>query len=262
MNKRKYENHIGVFDSGVGGITILKALYSRMPYEDFIYYGDSANAPYGEKMKEEIEELSVNIASNLVSEGVKALVIACNTATSAAAPAIRAKYPDMPVIGEEPALKPASLKIDAGKVLVMATPATLKLKKFNLLLEKVQQEVQTEFIMCSCNGLASAIEKGDPDSPEVQKILHSLLDEYAGHVDGIVLGCTHYPFVAKSIKKIMGNIPLFEGAEGTARELEKELAEKEITGDKHNKGKICFESSINSLEEIREYEKLYEYYSL
>ena len=257
INKR-FENYIGVFDSGVGGITILKALYSRMPYENFIYYGDSANAPYGEKTRAEIEKLSVNVADYLVSEGVKALVIACNTATSAAAPLIRGKYPDMPVIGEEPAIKPASEAIGEGRVLVMATPATLKLEKFNALLKSLPSK--TEFVPCSCDGLAAAIEKCDPCSEEVMEVLHGHLDIHVGKVDGVVLGCTHYPFVAKAIKKIMGDVPLFDGADGTARELERELKELNISADPGNSGKIVFESSIDTSEELGAYERLYEAY--
>ena len=128
------ERPIGVFDSGVGGISILRELVRELPHEDFVFYGDSAHAPYGEKTPEEVVSLTSDVAQKLLDMGCKALVIACNTATSAAAPVLRKTYSHMPIVGVEPALKPAVLAKHHSKVLVMATPMTVRLEKFQKLL--------------------------------------------------------------------------------------------------------------------------------
>lgn len=257
MNLKDY---IGVFDSGVGGISVLKALIRELPYENFLYYGDSANAPYGEKSTEEIQQLSMTIADHFVEEGVKAIVIACNTATSAAASLIREKYQArMPVIGEEPALKPAAEADEDrdSKILVMATPATLRLEKFQKL--KKRLEYEAEFIPVACVGLAARIEKGNFEAPDMKELLQKLIGPYKDKVDGIVLGCTHYPFVKKQIREVMGDVPLFDGGEGTARELRRELEERSLLRKEQVPGKVVFQSSLDTPEEMRLYQWLLEY---
>lgn len=252
-----YKDYIGVFDSGVGGISVLKALVRELPYENFLYFGDSANAPYGEKTTEEIQTLSMNIADRFVKEGVKAIVIACNTATSAAAPLIREKYQSvMPVIGEEPALKPAA-EADRNrddKILVMATPATLKLEKFQKLEKRLEHEA--EFIPVACTGLASRIEKENFDAPDLKELLQRLIGLYAGKVDGVVLGCTHYPFVKKQIREVIGDVPLFDGGEGTARELHRQLEERHILKKEKTPGRVVLQSSIDTPKELEMYKRL------
>lgn len=255
-----FKDYIGVFDSGVGGISVLKALIRELPYENFLYYGDSANAPYGEKTTEEIQKLSMRIADHFVEEGVKAIVIACNTATSAAASLIREKYQGrMPVIGEEPALKPAAEADEDrdSKILVMATPATLRLEKFQKL--KKRLEYEAEFIPVACVGLAARIEKGNFDAPDMRELLQRLIGPYKGKVDGIVLGCTHYPFVKKQIREVMGDVPLFDGGEGTARELRRELEERSLLRKEQLSGKVVFQSSLDTPEEMKLYQWLLEY---
>lgn len=253
----KYKDYIGVFDSGVGGISVLKALIKELPYENFLYFGDSANAPYGEKTTEEIQKLSMNIADHFVEEGVKAIVIACNTATSAAAPLIREKYQKkMPVIGEEPALKPAAEADEDhdSKILVMATPATLRLEKFRKL--KKRLEYEAEFIPVACFGLAARIEKGNFDAPDMTALLENLIGPYKGKVDGVVLGCTHYPFVKKQIREVLGDVPLFDGGEGTARELRRELEARHLLKKEKTAGRVVLQSSLDTPEELELYRNL------
>lgn len=256
----KYKDYIGVFDSGVGGISVLKALVRELPYENFLYFGDSANAPYGEKTTEEIQKLSLAIADRFADEGVKAIVIACNTATSAAAPLIREKYlSEMPVIGEEPALKPAAEAEEDrdSRILVMATPATLRLEKFQKLEKRLAHEA--EFLPVACTGLASRIEQGNFDAPDMLDLLRKLIGPYAGKVDGVVLGCTHYPFVKKQIREIMGDIPLFDGGEGTARELRRELEEYHLLKEEKTKGKVVLQSSLDTPDEMELYQSLFDF---
>lgn len=255
-----YQDYIGVFDSGVGGISVLKALIKELPYENFLYFGDSANAPYGEKTTEEIQRLSMRIADRFAADGVKAIVIACNTATSAAAPIIREKYQArMPIIGEEPALKPAAEAEENrdSRILVMATPATLRLEKFQKL--KKRLEYEAEFIPVACVGLAARIEKGNFDAPDMKELLEKLIGSYTGKTDGIVLGCTHYPFVKKQIREVMGDVPLFDGGEGTARELHRELRERHLLKKEKTRGQIVLRSSLDTTEEMALYQKLLKY---
>jgi glutamate racemase len=255
---RKYNNYVGIFDSGLGGISVLREMTKLMPQENFLFFGDSANAPYGERSPEEVCELSERITDTMIQRGAKAIVIACNTATSAAAVYLREKYSDVPIIGVEPALKPAAENDRNGEVLVMATPVTLKLDKFQKLSARFTSDV--DCIPLPCPGLADAIEHGDPDSDEVRDLLESLLRPYVGKVSSIVLGCTHYPFVKKQILDIMGSVDLYESGAGTARELRRVLSERGMlagssSGDES--GRIVFRSSINTPEEIALYRKFY-----
>lgn len=269
------QGYIGVFDSGVGGISVLKSLVDELPGEDFVFFGDSANAPYGEKPVERVLELSRAIVDDLISHGAKAIVIACNTATSAAAAALRAEYPDLPIVGVEPALKPATLAPRHGRILVMATPVTLRLDKFHKLAEKWGSD--SEVIGVPCVGLASRIEKGDLDAPDLLDLIEGLVGQYRGTVDSVVLGCTHYPFVKRQIRAVLGDVPLFDGAEGTARRTRSLLeqggllrdgfpadADADASGDAGTvgadgrKGTVTFRSSRETPEELALYQRLFE----
>ncbi len=253
-----YHNYIGVFDSGVGGISVLKELTKELPQEDFLFFGDSANAPYGEKSTEEIQRLSMNIADRMVENGVKAIVIACNTATSAAALLIRNKYQkDIPIIGVEPALKPAA-EADEGRdsrILVMATPATLRMDKFQKLEKRLEGEA--EFLPVPCAGLASRIEQGHFEEPDLKDLLKRLIGSYKGQVDGIVLGCTHYPFVKKQIQEVMGPVPLYDGGRGTARELKRALTGRGLLKKAPTPGQVVLSSSLKTPEMKTLYSWLY-----
>ncbi len=231
------ESPIAVIDSGLGGISVLKELRSLVPNENFIYYGDSANAPYGEKSREEVREATAHIVHRLIETGVKAVVIACNTATGAAISYLRELYPHIPFIGIEPAIKPAALSGDHPTVLVMATPLTLKQEKFLRLLEKYED--MATFIKVPCHGLVELIEGGITEGPEMEACLHKILDPYTEgrHIDAAVLGCTHYPHAKGAIGKILGpDVRFFDGAIGVAKETKRRLTEKGLLREDKSEG--------------------------
>lgn len=254
--EKMYQGWIGTFDSGVGGLTILHELRKLLPEENFYYYGDSLHSPYGEKTREEIIKLSETITDAMVEKGVKALVIACNTATSSAATYLRQKYPNLPIIGVEPALKPAAQKGEDKHVLVMATKATLKLEKFQKLLETFKDQTHVDSVVCT--GLASAVERGELHSKEVKDLLHGLLDPYAGKVDRVVLGCTHYPLVKDEIKEILGEVEFYDSSYGTAKQLKNRLREEGLLVNEGRTGQIIFDSSKKTEEELALYKRLYQ----
>lgn len=247
-----FDNYIGVFDSGVGGISVLKELVRELPHEHFMYYGDSAHAPYGEKTMEQVEAYAVNIAEGMVESGVKAIVIACNTATSVAVADLRAAYPDLPIIAVEPALKPAVLAGTNDRILVMATSITLRLDKYQQLARRFSDDA--EVLSVPCVGLAERIEDGDFDSPDLKRLLEKLIGKYRGKVDSVVLGCTHYPFIKKQIRSVLGDIPFYDGGEGTAKELHRRLKEEGLLNTDERKGRVEFYSSRDDEEEIALYE--------
>lgn len=235
---------IGVFDSGVGGISVLKEFVRHMPGEDFLYYGDSAHAPYGTKSVEEIQELSKRICEHLRGSGAKAIAVACNTATSAAIGVLREIYTDIPVIGIEPALKPAVLIKKDPNIIMMATPLTVKGDKFRHLLAKFEDEAHVYALPCA--GLMEFAERGIFDGPELELYLQNLLGKYLenGQIDAIVLGCTHYPFFRPQIRKIAGpDIPVIDGSEGTARELHRQLEKRGWLQPEEHRGSVTFENS-------------------
>ena len=253
MDKRGFT---GVFDSGVGGISVLKSLVRELPCEDFVFFGDSANAPYGEKDTEQVIELSRAIVDDFVSKGAKAIVIACNTATSAAAPTLREEYPQVPIVGVEPALKPATLAPKSDRILVMATPVTLRLEKFHRLAQK--WGVGSEVIPAPCPGLAARIEQGRLDDPDLGELIESLVGRYRGEVDSVVLGCTHYPFVKSQIREVLGDVPFFDGAEGTSRQLRHLLEHGGLLNDSDRAGTVTFRSSKKAEGELDFYQWLFQ----
>ena len=214
---------IGVFDSGLGGVSVLRNMRALLPMEDFIYYGDDKNAPYGTKPEAEILRLAIDDVSFLLNHNVKAIVIACNTATSAAASYLRENL-SIPVIGMEPALKPASLDRKKGIIGVMATPATLKQKKFRLLYEKYGEHAMP----IPCPGLMEFAEKGILDGEELDAFLKELLNPYLEKfaLESLVLGCTHYVFLKGAIQKACPYLSLYDGNDGTARQLKRVLSDK------------------------------------
>lgn len=237
---------IGFLDSGVGGLSVMREAIKIMPNEDYIYFGDSKNAPYGVKTTKEIRDLTFNVVEFLIEKGIKGLVVACNTATSAAVSELRRVYPDMPLVGIEPAIKPAVELNKKGKILIMATPMTIKQEKFNLLLNKYKE--RAEIVPIPCAGLMEFIEEGILKGEELEKYLKEKLMVYEKEeISSIVLGCTHYPFVKDTIVKIMGeDIAIIDGGEGTAREIKRRLKEKNLLTDRAESGKILI---YNSLEE-------------
>ena len=230
---------IGILDSGVGGISVLRTAVQLLPNENFIYYGDNKNAPYGPKSLEEIRSLSAHAIDHLLDQQVKALVIACNTITSAYASILREKV-DLPVIGMEPAVKPASLARGDSKVLALATRATLSLEKFSRLMESYGEGV----IPVEGVGLVELVEAGKADSPEMAQTLHALLAPYLSlKIDAIVLGCTHYPFLRRQIEALIPGAKIFDGREGTVRQLQRRLAETGRLTRQNTPGSVRFETS-------------------
>ncbi len=237
---------IGVFDSGVGGISVLKEAVKGLPNEDFIYYGDSKNAPYGEKSVDEVRKLTFNVIEKLLDKKVKAIVVACNTATSAAINEIREKYGEvMPIIGIEPALKPAIELNREGKVIIMATPLTLQEDKFRSLMEKYEEVA--DIVPLPCAGLAEIVEEGELRGKVVCDYLQDKLNKYKQEkIAAIVLGCTHYPFVAHEILNIVPKeTPIIDGSDGTVRQLKRKLQSRNILNDKEEKGKVEIINSLN-----------------
>lgn len=222
MNANDY---IAVFDSGVGGISVLRQLKKRMPEERFLYFGDSANAPYGSRPTAQVRQLTLAAAEKLYREyPVKALVVACNTATAAAITDLRREYPDKIIVGIEPALKLAADLHPSGCIGVMATEVTLREEKFDSLMHRCGDGCSVEKIPAP--GLVELIESGRRDSEETMAFLHRLLDPYAGRLDALVLGCTHYPFVKRNIQTVLGpGTEIVHGGQGTARETERRLKE-------------------------------------
>lgn len=251
-----YRDCVGVFDSGVGGISILQALVEELPHERFCYFGDSANAPYGEKEPEEVLALSRDITERFLAGGAKAIVVACNTATSAAVATLRLEHPDVPIIGVEPALKPAVLAASGGEVLVMATPMTVSLEKFQRLLGTWGDAAHVHSV--PCEGLAARIEQGNLDAEDVVDLIRSLVGSYAGLVDAVVLGCTHYPFVRAQIEQVLGPVTFYESATGCAHQLRRRLEELGLAAADDARGSVEFASSKDTPEELAFYRNFFE----
>jgi len=242
---------IAVFDSGVGGISVLRELIKILPQEDYIYYGDSKNAPYGMKDKETVKELTIDAAKYLFSQGAKGLVVACNTATSAAVRVLREMYPEIPIVGIEPAIKPAVTVKPNSRVLAMATPMTIREEKFQKLMSR--SENIAAIIPLPCPGLMDFVARGDLHSDDFRRYLEELLFEYRIHpVDSVVLGCTHYPFAKELIQEILGpNVAVFDGGEGTAREMKRRLKEVDLLNPTKETGTVIFENSLEDEEKIK-----------
>jgi glutamate racemase len=222
---------IGVFDSGVGGLSILDEALRQLPEHDFIYLADSANAPYGEKSSEWIADRSLSLCQYLASSRCDAIVVACNTATAQAIEQIRRSL-SIPIIGVEPGIKPAAMQSQNGVVGVLATEATLKSDKFNALLSTLPSECR--FIKQAGAGLVPLIEAGKANSEETLELLAQHLEpiQDAGS-DTLVLGCTHYPFLRKAIRKLLGDsITLIDTSEAVVRQLKRQLEQLQILSDK------------------------------
>lgn len=225
-NRNIKELPVGFLDSGLGGLSVLKEAVKLMPAESFIYYGDSANAPYGTKDTETIRALTFAAVEKLLKMGIKGLAVACNTATGAAVKELRAAYPHMPIVGIEPAVKPASEMSRGGTVLVLATPMTIKQDKFRALLARYSDN--THIVPVECAGLMEFVENGDLDSDVLDAYFNEhLLPYLANDTETIVLGCTHYPFLRPHLREFLGdrNINIIDGSRGTSAELHRRLSD-------------------------------------
>ena len=233
---------IGVMDSGVGGISVLRELVKLLPGENFLYYGDSAHAPYGTKEVSEVVKYTQIAAEFLLQKGAKALVVACNTATSVAIPVLRETYSTIPVIGIEPALKPAVLSGDHPRILVMATPMTLEQEKFSNMMHFYENDAN--IVKVPCPGLVELIEAGILEGEELEAYLTDRFTPFDPHTaDGIVLGCTHYPLSRGTISKLFPKASIFDGGYGTAKQTRRRLEECSLISPKETGGKVTFFNS-------------------
>ncbi len=236
---------IGVFDSGVGGLSILRHIHAALPHENLLYVADSGFAPYGGKPESVIVERTLAIAEFLLAQGAKALVVACNTATAAAIKGLRERYPGLLVVGVEPGLKPAAALTKTGTVGVLATERTLSSAKFLLLHEQISSAMGIRFLLKPCVGLADQIEKGELRSAATTR----LVDGYVAPLikqgaDTLVLGCTHYPFVQPLILKSAAlhsaaPVSLIDTGEAVARQLTRMLQQQGIARDAASQGSLA-----------------------
>lgn len=235
---------IGFFDSGVGGISVLREAYKILPNENYIYFGDSKNAPYGTKSDSEIKDLTLKAIDFLINKKVKALVVACNTATSVAINTLRDTYKNLPIVGIEPAVKPAVESTNSGSIVIMATPMTLKMRKFNELISTYSEG--RKIIPMPCPGLVEFIEKGIFEGDDLHKFL---VDKYKDididDIGAVVLGCTHYPFIKKELSTIISEDKIFDGSKGTANQLKHLLQDKCLLNSSSTNGNIEIINSLN-----------------
>jgi glutamate racemase len=209
---------IGIFDSGVGGLSVLRAIRAQMPEESIIYLGDQGHVPYGPRPLEEVQAFSGQITRFLLRKGAKLIVVACNTASAAALQSLRQSFPAISFVGMEPAVKPAAEQTRSGVVGVLATPATFQGALYASVVERFAQGVTV--LQDTCPGLVGQIEKGELDAPETESILRAALQPMlAQGIDTVVLGCTHYPFVIPLIERIAGkNVRVIDPAPAVARQ--------------------------------------------
>jgi glutamate racemase len=221
---------IGVFDSGLGGLSVLKSIIETAPWHPIIYLADQAHVPYGSRPMEEVRQFSVGITRWLIEQGAQAIVVACNTASAAALYHLRQEYPETPFIGMEPAVKPAARNTFSGVVGVLATPATFQGALYASVLERFASSVTV--LQDTCPGLVSKIEEGEVDSPAVLQILeNALLPMMSKGLDTVVLGCTHYPFVIPMIQKIVGpEVLVIDPAPAVARQTARIVESHSLMG--------------------------------
>jgi glutamate racemase len=243
-------NPIGIFDSGVGGLSVLREIRSLMPNENIIYFGDQGHVPYGPRSMEQIQNFSEGITNFLLQHNAKIIVVACNTASAAALKYLREKFPDVQFVGMEPAVKPAAEKTQTKKVGVLATPATFQGALYASVVERFASDV--EIFQNTCNGLVNQIEAGELDSEKTKKILEdALLPMLEKNIDTVVLGCTHYPFVIPLIEKIVGeNVRVIDPAPAVARQVERLLEGRGLrNSSKENAEAVFFTSGDVKLTE-------------
>ena len=250
---------VAVFDSGLGGISVLRELVRTLPRENYLYFGDSLHAPYGTKTPQEVISLSLQAADRLLSQGAKALVVACNTATSAAIRTLRKTYPELAIVGTEPAIKPAVERHPGGRILMLATAMTVQEEKFQHL--KAQYDEQAQIIPIACSGLMEYVEQGVLRGAEVEGYLLDKLEPYLKvPIDAVVLGCTHYPFLSGAIRRIVGRRPeIIDGSIGIARQLERRLEEQGLLNTDVAPGTVEFQNSLDEPEMLSLMQALFRY---
>lgn len=229
---------IGIFDSGLGGLSILKELISILPNEDYLFYEDSINNPYGDKSDDELFKITSNIVEYLIENNCKIIVIACNTATTSCMKKLREKYKDTIFVGTVPAIKIA-YDNNYKDTLVLATPYTIKSERVSDLLDTYKHHNQ-KITLVSGSDLAHLIDKGD--NKKIEDLLLSTLSSYQG-ADSIVLGCTHYSLIKNEIQKVLPNTILLDGCFGVANEVKHQLINHNLLNTSQNKGKIIIKNT-------------------
>lgn len=241
---------VGVFDSGVGGISILREIRRQLPLEDVVYFADTANCPYGSKTKDELRALTSSIARFLLDRGAKLIVVACNTASVAALSALRATFP-VPFVGVVPAVKPAALMSRRHSVAVLATPATFQGEMFADLVETFAADVHV--VRQVCPGLVEMVERGETDGPAVEGMLAEYLrPAMAASVDAVVLGCTHYPFLRPVVERIVGpEVHVVDSGDAVARQVGRVLDAHGLRSRRASRGRVTFYTSSPDAERLR-----------
>ena len=237
------KNAIGIFDSGVGGLSVLREIRNQIPDSPIIYFGDQFHVPYGPRELEEVYSLSKVITQFLLSLGAEIIVVACNTASAAALYPLREEFPDIPFVGMEPAVKPAAEKTHTGSVGVLATPATFQGKLYNSVVERFAKNVK--IYQNTCSGLVQEIEKGNFTGIETRNILeNALFPMLENEIDSVVLGCTHYPFVIPLIKEIVGpEVTVIDPAPAVAKQTLRIFSKGDDPGSKKKQNRTILLTS-------------------
>lgn len=243
--RQKHQGPIGIFDSGVGGLSVLREVNRLLPAEDLIYLADQAHVPYGDRSRDEVLEFSKGIIRYFLREGVKLVIIACNTASAVALTELRKNYPSLPFVGMEPAVKPAAQETSTGVVGVLATPATFQGDLYASTVEKFAKGVK--ILQDTCPGLVGEIEAGRVEGKRAREILENALGPMIGQgVDEIVMGCTHYPFVIPLIREIIGDeVQVIDPAPAVARQAGRLLAEYDLGKSSPERGENLFYTTGN-----------------
>ncbi|MFH1446560.1 MAG: glutamate racemase [Chloroflexota bacterium] len=244
-HQSRSEKPIGVFDSGVGGLSVLRAIRSELPNEDILYFGDQAHVPYGSRTLSEVRQLSEGVVHFLLEEAAKLIVVACNTASAAALHYLREIFPDVPFVGMEPAVKPAAEHTHTGRVGILATPATFQGELYASVVERFAQGVI--ILQDTCPGLVGQIEAGRLKTKKTRQILEQALKPMlAEGIDTVVLGCTHYPFVIPLIKQIVGpDVQVIDPAPAIARQTIHLLNRDQIAKHGPQLGRLTFFTSAD-----------------
>jgi glutamate racemase len=234
---------VGIFDSGVGGLSVLRAIRAQMPEEEVLYFGDQVHIPYGPRPMEQIRNFCEAITEFLLEKDAKIIVVACNTASAAALKYLRERFPDVQFVGMEPAVKPAAEHTSTGKVGVLATPATFQGALYASVVERFANGV--ELFQNTCTGLVQEIEQGNLDGKETRKILdHALLPMLEKNIDTVVLGCTHYPFVIPLVQEIVGEkVRVIDPAPAVAKQVKRLLEASGMKSQATTRGEVRFYTS-------------------
>jgi glutamate racemase len=245
MSSPRNEAPIGIFDSGVGGLSVLRAVRAQFPHENLLYFADQAHVPYGPRPLSEVRGFAEEITRFLLSQGAKLIVVACNTASAAALHFLRETFPRIPFVGMEPAVKPAAERTRSGAVGVLATPATFQGALYASVVERFAQGVR--LFQHTCPGLVEQIERGELDTPATRTILEdALMPMLEEGIDTVVLGCTHYPFVIPLIQDIVGEpVRVIDPAPAIARQTGRLLAAYGLRNKSASDGRVVYLTSAD-----------------